>query len=231
MGGLNVKNTMIEGVLRLLAPHPCYSCGKVGVLLCPNCKYNITHEPFVGCILCQTPQKHGICPNHGSPIERTFVVGARNGPLEDVINGLKFNNVKSAAKVLAELLDDTLPLLPTSTHIVPIPTVRSHVRRRGYDQVELIARHFAQLRGLPVSRLLVRKTSTTQHTEGRDTRKLQAATAFGLGSLSDVAQGAGPLLLIDDIITTGATVSAAAEQLVNTGATVWVAALAYQPLD
>lgn len=231
MGGLNVKNTMIEGVLRVLAPHPCYGCGKVGVLLCPNCKYNITHEPFAGCILCQIPQKDGICPNHGSPIERSFVVGARNGPLEDAINGLKFNNVKSVAKVLAELLDDTLPLLPASTHIVPIPTVRSHVRRRGYDQVALIARHFAQLRGLPVSHLLIRKTSTTQHTEGREMRKTQAAAAFGLASSKDTTRVAGPYLLIDDIITTGATVSAAAEQLTNTGATVWVAAIAYQPLD
>lgn len=231
MGGLNVKNTMIQRVLRTIAPHPCYGCGKVGVLICDNCKYNITHEPFVGCILCQTPHKDGICPHHGSAIERTFVIGERNGILQSAINDLKFANVKSVAVALAELLDASLPILPDTTKIIPIPTVRSHVRRRGYDQVELIARHFAYLRGLALVKPLTRATNITQHTADRAQREQQARDTFRVREGMTTQQLEGPLLLIDDVITTGATIDAAAKQLSCTGERIWVAALAYQPLD
>jgi len=231
MGGLNVKNTMIQRVLQVIAPHPCYNCGKVGVLLCDNCKYNITHEPFVGCILCQSPQKYGICENHDSPLERIFVVGPRSGPLQQVINGLKFSNVKAGAILLAELLHESLPQLPDTIQIVPIPTVRSHIRRRGYDQVELIARHFAYLRGLQVVKPLARITNDTQHTVGRQERAIQASGAFAVRPGKNALHTNGPILLIDDIITTGSTLSAAAKQLSSLGVPVWAAALAYQPLD
>ena len=230
MGGVNVKNTMIQRLLSAIAPHPCYGCGKVGVLLCDNCKYNITHEPYVGCILCETPQKDGICPNHRSPIEKAFVVSDRSGTLKNIINDLKFSNVKSAATVLAELLDESLPVLPSTTLLVSVPTVRSHVRRRGYDQADLITRHFAHLRGLQVVRPIARMTQTTQHTVGRAERLDQSKEAFALRDGFE-AHTEGRYLLIDDIITTGATLSAAAEHLSRAGLPVWVAALAYQPLD
>lgn len=229
MGGLNVKITMIERVLEIVAPHPCYGCGKVGTLLCHHCKYNIISEPFVGCILCQRPQIDGICDYHDSPLERAFVVSTRTDTLENAINGLKFSNVKACARVLAELLDASLPILPETITIVPIPTVRSHIRRRGYDQVELIARHFAALRGLQIVHAITRVGGATQHTANRATREVQANGAFA--SNGSIVDGTGPILLLDDIITTGSTLLAASRLLVETKRPIWVAALAYQPLD
>lgn len=228
MGGLNVKNTIVERALQIIAPHPCYGCGKVGAILCDNCKYDIIHEPFVGCFLCGIPQNDGVCPQHAFPLERVMIVGQRTGSLEAVINALKFSNVKACAKTLAELLDASLPLFPRNTQIIPIPTVRAHVRQRGYDQVELIARHLAVMRGYPLSPSLRRVTKTTQHTADRETRHKQAVVAF---SLDKTALGDGPILLLDDIITTGSTISAAAELLGGNERTVMAAALAYQPLD
>jgi len=142
---------------------------------------------------------------------------------------LKFQNTKFAAKSLAELLHESLPLLPEGTQIVPVPTVRSHIRQRGYDHIDLIARHFSTLRKLPVNRALVRATSDTQHLVSRKTRKEQSQKAFKLETTA--AFGAGPVLLLDDIVTTGSTLLAAAKLLKDAGATVWVATLAYQPLD
>lgn len=228
MGGLNVKNTIVEWVLQIIAPHPCYGCGKVGAILCDNCKYDIINEPFVGCFLCGIPQNDGICQEHASPLEKVMIVSRRGGSLEEVINALKFSNVKAGAKVLAELLDVSLPLLPQNTRIVPIPTVRAHIRQRGYDQVELIARQFAVMRGYSLSLALRRETKTTQHTSDRETRQKQAAVAF---SLDEAALGDGPILLLDDIITTGSTISAAAELFRGSERMVMAAALAYQPLD
>ena len=228
MGGLNVKNTMIERVLQIVAPHPCSGCGKIGTILCEYCKYDIIHEPFWGCILCGTPHTFGICSAHDSPIARAFTVSTRNGTLETLINKLKFEHAKGAARNLAELFDASLPLFPADTLFACVPTVRAHVRQRGYDHLGLIVRQFASCRGVIVTPLLCRRTSTTQHTAGRKQRAVQATHAFRRVEGVDIR--GRTVVLFDDIVTTGATLQAAAKELAAAGATVWVAVLAYQPL-
>jgi ComF family protein len=228
MSSQNVKNTIVERLLSTVAPHPCLGCGKVGSVLCAHCKYNITSEPFTGCIVCGEASGVGICAKHSWPIERAFVVGERSEVLELVINKLKFNNLKAAAGVLAQLLDESLPVLPGNTVIVPIPTVRSHIRQRGYDQVDLIARHFAALRGLTIQRPLVRVGKATMHKLDKQERKTASEQAF---SLEDWVPTTAPVLILDDIITTGATIRRAGALLKPLSPTIWVAALAYQPLD
>ncbi len=229
MGGQNVKNTIVEALMHTLAPHPCLGCGKVGSLLCAYCKYDIITEPFVGCIVCGKASRGGICSLHNSPIKRAFVVSERSGALEATINRLKFSNTKAAAKDLALLLHESLPLLPDDTLIVPIPTVGSHIRQRGYDQVELIARYFADFRNLKIARVLKRAGKATQHKLGRTEREVAARHAFVLNDV--IMPGESPLLILDDIITTGSTVQQAALLLKAYSPYVWVGALAYQPLD
>lgn len=229
MGGENVKNTIVERVLQIVAPHPCSGCAKVGTLLCPDCKNNIIHEPFLGCILCAAPQISGICRVHDSPIARAFTVGARTGTLKTLINRYKFEHTKAAVYPLAELFDEMLPILPSTIELVPIPTVRSHIRERGYDHVDLLVRQLSIVRELPVARVLRRRSNKTQHIVGKRERESQAEGAFVVRP-GFLLKGK-TLLLVDDIVTTGATLQAAALVLRNAGATVWVATLAYQPLD
>jgi competence protein ComFC len=229
MGGVNVKITMIERVLQLVAPHPCSGCAKVGTLLCHNCKNNIIEEPFFGCILCGKPKLSGICDFHQTPLARAFTVGSRTGTLEILINKYKFEHAKAAVFPLAELLDETLPVLPSGIEIIPIPTVRSHIRERGYDQVDLLARQFGSLRNIPITRAITRRNKATQHKVGKNEREAQAGAAFVLPEGYSL-QGK-VVLLLDDVVTTGATLQAAATLLQGAGATVWAASLAYQPLD
>lgn len=229
MGGLNVKNTMVERVLQIVAPHPCSGCGKVGAILCEDCKYDIINEPFLGCILCGSYTSYGICSAHESPIARAFVVSTRGGALEELINRLKFHHAKGAARPLAELFDGVLPLFPEGVIFAAIPTVRAHIRARGYDHLGLIAVHVASLRGISITSLLKRRTNITQHTATRKIRQLQAAGTFEIQEGVEVRGRI--VVLMDDIVTTGATLGAAAKVLVDAGATVWVAVLAYQNLD
>lgn len=230
MGGLNVKNTMIEVLLQNIAPHPCSGCGKVGSLLCDYCKYDIVSEPFSGCILCGTAHLAGICEKHNENIKNAFVVYTRTGVVKRLIDDLKFQRVKSAAMSLALLLHESLPQLPSNTIIVPIPTLKSHVRQRGYDHMELIAKHFAKLRSLPFNPLLIRANTVTQHELNKSEREEASRHAFKLNNVELSSSGVNCLLL-DDIITTGSTVSSAAKILSTAGFTVIVGALAYQPLD
>lgn len=228
MGGINVKNTIVERVLQIVAPHPCLGCGKVGAILCHYCKYDIMHEPFLGCVVCQMPSPAGICEVHHSPIERAFVVGLRETALEAAINRYKFHNMRDALPTLIELLNARLPYLPDDTIVVSVPTVASHIRTRGYDHAGLLARQLAYSRSLPYRQPLQRVTTTTQHIVDKRTRLAQAQVAFALKP--NVLLRGKTVLLVDDVITTGATVTAVAELLQSAGARVWVAALAYQPI-
>lgn len=230
MGGINVKNTMIEWVLEKVAPHPCSGCGKIGTILCEDCKNDIVFETFDGCLQCGRPQSSGICFEHHSPLTQAFIVGLRRGTLQKLIDNLKFHTVKAAAVPLASLLALRLPVLPENTVLVPIPTVSSHVRKRGFDQVDLITKRLSSIRTLPIQPLLRRVTKTTQHTETRMVRREQAEVAFTLRGGAAIDPQA-TYLLIDDVITTGSTMLAAAKLINEAGGTVWAAGLAYQPLD
>ena len=202
-----------------------------GTLLCDNCKYDIISEPFAACVACGSGigGMSGICARCTVPYQRAWCVADRRDQLQRLIGNYKFTNARASYMPLAGLLDARLPQLPTETVIVPVPTVSSHIRERGYDHMLLIARRFGRLRKLPVSTRLQRVTSTKQRAAGRRQRTEQAKVAF---ICRDQLDPTLTYLLIDDVITTGATVKYAAQALLNAGAqNVWVASISRQPLD
>jgi ComF family protein len=225
----NVKNTIVDSFLSVVAPHLCSGCGQIGSTFCDNCKYNISNEPFSGCILCEKSAITGICDDHKVAFNQAWVVGIRSGALQRLIGGFKFRNMKSSSFDLADLLHKRLPRLPITTVIVPIPTTAAHIRERGYDHAALIAHELGRIRHLPVQRLLVRNNSFVQHHASRKNRLIQAATAF---KIEGIVNSSTPYIILDDVVTTGATIAQAALLLKNAGAnTIWVAATSRQPLD
>jgi len=162
------------------------------------------------------------------PYEKVWVVSERDGPLQRLIGLYKFERARSAHKQLGDLLLDILPELPTSTVVVPVPTTPSRTRERGYDHMLLIAKYVARARGLKCQQLVCRQTNTKQRQSTAKKRDLQAKTAF---AVRDKVDGDVPYLLVDDVITTGATIKYAAKALVDAGAKhVWVAVVARQAL-
>ncbi|AKM80619.1 MAG: putative Phosphoribosyltransferase [Candidatus Saccharibacteria bacterium GW2011_GWC2_44_17] len=222
---------MIDDILSLIAPHYCFGCTKVGVVLCQNCKYNIISEPYRRCINCAVPitTNRGVCLRCKLPYSRAWCIGERNGELESLLNAYKFSNVRAVYKAFADLLDSSLSNLPSSVYVVPVPTITTHIRQRGYDHTALIAKEFARKRKLTYLPCLGRKTNTVQRGKGRGERIKQAKTAFTCQAQLD---DSGVYLLIDDVVTTGATVRYSAKALKAAGAKdVWVASISRQPLD
>ena len=228
--GQNVKSTMIDTLLSYIAPYHCSGCGQTGTLLCDNCKYNINFDEFFSCLNCNMPaNSNGVCRTCKLPYSKAWCVGERTDVLEALINGYKFDRVKATYRVLGDLLLEKVDHLPKETIIVPIPTIGTHIRTRGYDHSLLIAQHFARKRGLVCRQLIQRATATKQKGASKSVREAQARQAFIVKPqlAPDV-----PYLLIDDVVTTGATVTYAAKGLRDAGAEhVWVAAIARQPLD
>lgn len=220
---------MIDELLQVVAPHYCYGCGQIGGSLCVNCKYDIIDEGFERCIVCASPSPVGICSSCRTSYDKAWCVGERTDALRRSIDALKFERARAVHKSLAELLDERLPVLPAETIVVAVPTIASHIRKRGYDHTKLIARYFARKRNLRHVDALQRTSNTKQLGASRKQRFLQAEAAFSCPASLDSNQ---PYLLIDDIVTTNATVRYAARELKVAGAKdVWVAVLARQVLD
>lgn len=222
---------MLDKALSFLAPHTCSGCHISGTLLCDNCKYDIISEPFSGCVACgiAIAKADGICRGCTVPYARAWCVADRRDHLQRLIGNYKFTNTRSAYMPLADLLDAHLPELPDNTVIVPVPTVSSHIRQRGYDHMLLIAQRLAKLRGLPYCTDLQRATSTKQRSASAKQRTMQAKRAFRIRKSLDNDK---VYLLIDDVVTTGATIKYATKVLLDAGAqTVWVASISHQPID
>mgnify|MGYP000897760768 CR=1 FL=1 len=220
---------MINKLLQIIAPHHCYGCRKTGTLLCDNCKYDIVEESFDACIVCLSPTPIGICAGCRTSYVRAWFVGERTEVLRQLIDALKFKRVRSSAEALAGLVDLRLPVLPSNTVIVPVPTLARHVRQRGYDHCFLIARHLAKRRGVPLARLVKRQTSTVQRGMTKKHRMIQAGESFVCSGPIDPD---ATYLVLDDVVTTNATVRYVAESLAQAGArNIWVVAVARQPLE
>lgn len=222
---------MIDAILSLIAPHYCCGCGLSGAVLCENCKYDIISEPYDFCVACSRSiaRANGLCGRCKVPYQQGWCVADRRDALERLINEYKFQNNKAAYIVMASLLHERLPELPQNTVLVPVPTIANHIRQRGYDHVLLPVQQLAKTRSLQLSTVLQRATSTRQRGATATERRRQAKEAF---FCTESLRTDVPYLVIDDVVTTGATLRYAAEVLKQAGAqTIWVATVSRQPLD
>lgn len=198
----------------LLYPLRCVGCGRFGEYLCAGC---IERAPALEarphCANCMAPWDEDLnCPRC---FQWDALDGARarflyDGAARRAIRALKYRNGRPLAPVLAELL---APLVNPGELVIPVPMHPSRQRRRGYNQAELIARHLpaaATHTGL----LRARKTRA-QFGLGATERRRNVAGAFRYEGPS--FEGAS-ILLVDDVVTTGATANECARELKDHGA-------------
>ena len=217
---------MIDKLLSYIAPHHCYSCANIGSILCDNCKFHILEEPYEQCIQCDVPSQYGVCKScqQKLPYSNAWIVGERKSVLENIIHDYKFRRNVAAVQASADLLEKRLPYLPDNTTIIPVPTITRHIRIRGYDHTSILANQVAKKRSLKYINSLKRNHNLVQVGSDAKTRHQQAKTAFFITEKLDTTR---PYLLIDDVITTGATIKYAAQSLRDAGAQeIWIAALA-----
>jgi competence protein ComFC len=134
------------------------------------------------------------------------------GPIATAIRGLKFSGWKTLARHLAGAMGEVWDLEAETVTWVPLS--RRRRARRGFDQAELLARAVAPRLGLPVRRLLLRTRDTPpQARTGAATRRRALRGAF-----RPTGRAASSVLLVDDVLTTGATAAGCATALRQAGA-------------
>jgi len=180
--------------------------------------------------------KCGLCRRIEPPFARAAAYGSYESGLRELIHLLKFDGVRPAANVLGRMLAEAIttlePGFPAETiAVVPVPLHRTRFHQRGFNQAELIARLAIKLKHAQNQFRLCR---------GVLQRKRETASQIGLTSHQRRANLRGAfavaqpelikgreVLVIDDVLTTGATVSECARVLRRAGATkVWVATVA-----
>ena len=135
------------------------------------------------------------------------------GHTRELVLGLKYGRKRSNARALAAIVVDAIAWNDFNVDVVTwAPTTMRHQQERGMDHAELIARHVGVLLALPAKRLLRRVDTVSQTGLDRDERLISPEfVARPLGRQRHV-------LVVDDVVTTGATFSAATRALVAIGA-------------
>lgn len=208
---------LIDKILAYIVPHECLGCSAEGALLCSNCERYLIHvDP--ACYHCRKPTEGSrtcIACLPYSDLYAVCVATTYKAIAKDLIWHLKFNGTQAAATEIADQLARFVPRDPDFV-LMPIPTASSRIRTRGYDQADLITRALAKKTGVEYLPALRRSGQTRQRGSNRDQRTSQLSDAYRIISRYDVRDR--HVLLVDDVMTTGSTLEAAAKVLKAAGA-------------
>ncbi len=230
----NILDRVAHSALDFLLPMRCLGCRREGGLLCESCIAALPRLLPPYCDICADRGVVGECRQcreqarqQGRPLDGLRAPYLFQGAIRDAIHSFKYENARAAAPLLGRLLAEYLADNPMPGEVLaPVPLHPRKLRERGYNQAELLAREAGKIAGLPVDAKLlyrVRNTPAQARTANRQQRLDNIADAFAVrGNLTGRA-----LILIDDVSTTGSTLTAAAAALKQAGAaSVWALTLA-----
>jgi competence protein ComFC len=231
---------LLEAAASLLYPPACTLCGgktRAGEYLCEQCEAKATRIVAPFCQQCSEPFEGAItsaftCANcaHRSIYFDAAVAAYRGrGVVRQIIHDFKYGRQAHlrhiVARWLCEALDDERLRGRQFDLIVPVPLHPTRQRERGFNQADLLAKLLSARISIPCKPVLERiRYTTTQTALDRTERMENLHNAFRLRKNTDV-RGLR-VLLIDDVLTTGSTLSECARVLKRAGATSVHAAMA-----
>ena len=202
-------------LLQLLFPGRCASCGTGAWPLCSPCAASVPLITPPLCERCGRPtdvpvSRCGDCPPHTIDVARAPFL--YDGPMARTIRALKFGGWRALAQPLGAAM-------ATAGHLEAecltwVPLSRKRRAARGYDQAEVLARELARHLGIPAVSLLrrIRETPSQARQSGRERRRALR------GAFTAQVSVPRSVLLVDDVLTTGATAASCALALRTAGA-------------
>ena len=210
---------IIDKVVGYLAPQTCFGCDKEGYVLCQSCIEQYQEPTQPRCAGCRTlSENYKVCDRCRSllPLKSIYVTGNYEGINETLVKSLKFNFRRQASESMSTMMANLLVDFDHNYIVCPIPTAPSRIRQRGFDHAGLISKNLANSLSLPHQNLLARRSNVRQLGSSRKDRFEHMLNEFS-GTDDQKVKGYS-ILLVDDVMTTGATLAAAAKTLKKAGA-------------
>jgi competence protein ComFC len=218
-----VFQRVLDAVIDTLLPQRCVVCERFGAALHPHCVATLPRAEGPRCERCWRPSRATwceVCAEDG-PDAPAFA-GLRapfrfEGDARRSILEAKFRGVTALLEPLAV---EGAALVPDAWRldvVVPVPLYRRRRRRRGFNQAQLAGQHVATALALPLAEPLRRTAEREpQAALGAERRARNLEGVFAVARPQEVA--GRRLLVVDDVTTTGATLSVAARALRDAGA-------------
>ncbi len=205
---------LAAGLLDLAYPRVCVHCGRPAPdLLLPLCPACLRHASSV--------DDTDLCRLAARTVSAATVMVLwrfeQGGPVQSLHHALKYGNRPTYGSTLGKLIGAKYDGPPPDA-VLPVPLHAARRYERGYNQAEMLARGIGETLGCPVDNNLlarVRSTKTQTHLSA-DERQRNVAGAFAVAGADRVKNR--HFLLVDDILTTGATLNAARASLLASGA-------------
>ena len=223
----------IRDLLLLFFPSNCLVCGKrlsaLKAILCFECEMNMPKTGFGDC------EHNPVCQIFWGRVRvragTSLFRFEKGSAYQSLIHDLKYRGNRRAGLYLGRLLGQELKgsVFSDCDLMVPVPLHRKRLKQRGYNQSELIARGASEITGIPVVSDLIqrKKYQHSQTSMNRQERFQNMLEAFSLkDSPPDLHEK--KILIIDDIITTGATLEACSRVLLNNyNCRIYIATVSY----
>ncbi len=221
-GAVRILANGLSALADLVYPPRCVACGRWGAWLCPACQQAAIRLAPPWCARCGRPlAAPGLCrrcrQNVGA-LAAIRSVSPYQWPLREAIHALKYEGLRALASPLGAMLAACWQAanLPGDL-IVPVPLHPVRLRQRGYNQSTLLARECAQHSQVPWADGILRRVRDTPSQVGlsRSARRRNVQGAFQCGAERPAGR---EIILVDDVLTTGATLEACASALLAAGA-------------
>ena len=226
-------HTVYDGILDLLFPRNCLVCRQwhpstAELVLCPQCleRIPVNAPPFCSHCSRQLPARtdDGLCTDcrtNPPAFDQAWVAARYEGLLVELIRQHKFGGKTALRRTFAHILLAFLRrynITLAADMIVPVPLSSVRLRERGYNQSLFLAQTLARYSGIPVRTDILERPSSSlrQSGLGRKERFTNMRDAFRINPSVTIQKRT--IILVDDLLTTGATASQAAQTLKEHGA-------------
>lgn len=225
---------LLKALLDILFPPLCHCCkafipGHADIHICPDCLEKIRTVTSPLCPVCGLPHAleggidHlcGTCLTEPRPFERARAAVGFEGPVQDLVHRFKYGKKAHLSRplgLLASRFPENFKTDAAADLIVPVPLHDRRLRARGFNQSQLLGAVVAKEWGIPLSVDNLRRLRWTEPQTGLAAAERERNVRGAFGVARPEHFDSKRLLLVDDVYTTGSTVTECARALKRAGA-------------